>query len=158
GFAFEGDNDDIRAAVITRLNDTPNYRKLFRDAYPDMGPDDPINYDQFAAAIAEFEFALTFADAPIDQFARGDRDAMSKAEKRGAIVFFGKAGCVSCHAVCGESNEMFSDFTPHVLAVPQIAPKNTNSQFDGAGANEDFGLEQITGKKADRYMFRTSPL
>ena len=30
--------------------------------------------------------------------------------------------------------------------------------FDGPGANEDFGLEQVTGNPADRYKFRTSPL
>ena len=35
---------------------------------------------------------------------------MTAAEKRGAILFFGEAGCVSCHAVSGRSNEMFSDF------------------------------------------------
>jgi cytochrome c peroxidase len=29
---------------------------------------------------------------------------------------------------------------------------------DGAGANEDFGREQITGDPHDRYRFRTSPL
>jgi hypothetical protein len=30
--------------------------------------------------------------------------------------------------------------------------------FDGPGANEDFGLEQISGNALDRYSFRTSPL
>src|SRR5678816_2518501 len=53
---------------------------------------------------------------------------------------------------------MFSDFTPHVIAVPQIAPAHTNSLFDGPGVNEDFGLEQVTGDNGDRYKFRTSPL
>ncbi len=158
GFEFTGDNDDIRAEVVKRLNDTPNYRKLFRDAYPGIRPKDPITYDHLALAIAEFEFSLTFANAPIDRFARGDTGAMTPGEKRGALLFFGKAGCVSCHTVSGESNEMFSDFTPHVLGVPQIAPARTNSTFDGPGANEDFGLEQITGQAADRYKFRTSPL
>lgn len=158
GFEFEGSNDDIRAEVISRLNNTPNYRWLFRATYRDIGADDPITYDHLAAAIAEFEFALTFANAPIDRFARGDRSAMTLAEKRGALLFFGKAGCVRCHAVRGASNEMFSDFTPHVLGVPQVAPQKTNSTFDGPGANEDFGLEQVTGNKADRYKFRTSPL
>jgi cytochrome c peroxidase len=158
GFAFQGDNDDIRAEVIGRLNNSANYRELFRAVYPAIGPDDPITYDHLAAAIAEFEFAMTFADAPIDQFARGDRAAMTASEKRGALLFFGKAGCVKCHAVAGESNEMFSDFIPHVIAVPQIAPRNTNSPFDGPGANEDFGLEQVTGDHGDRYKFRTSPL
>jgi len=53
---------------------------------------------------------------------------------------------------------MFSDFRMHVIGVPQIAPKETNSVFDGADANEDFGLEQVTGNRDDRYMFRTAPL
>ena len=53
---------------------------------------------------------------------------------------------------------MFSDFQEHVIGVPQIAPKGTNNAFDGPGANEDFGKEQVTGDPADRYKFRTSPL
>lgn len=157
GFEFEGNSDDIRAAVIQRLNDTPNYRQLFESAYG-LGPSDPITYDHAAKAMAEFQISLTFANAPIDRFARGEHTAMSAAEKRGALLFFGKANCVKCHAVKGAANEMFSDFTPHVIGVPQIAPEDTNSVFDGPGANEDFGLEQITGKKTDRYKFRTSPL
>ena len=83
---------------------------------------------------------------------------MTAGEKKGAMLFFGKAGCVSCHAVSGASNEMFSDFTPHVIGVPQIVPAVTNSVFDGPGANEDFGLEQVTQDPADRYKFRTAPL
>lgn len=157
GFAFEGDNDAIRGEVIRRLNATPNYRRLFRAAFPRPG-NPPITYDQLAAAVAEFQFALTFADAPIDRFARGNRDAMTAAEKRGALLFFGKARCVSCHAVGGSSNEMFSDFTPHVIGVPQVAPTRTNATFDGPGADEDFGLEQVTGDPRDRYKFRTAPL
>jgi cytochrome c peroxidase len=53
---------------------------------------------------------------------------------------------------------MFSDFREHVIGVPQVAPSFGNVPFDGPGANEDFGLEQVTGDAADRYAFRTSPL
>jgi cytochrome c peroxidase len=53
---------------------------------------------------------------------------------------------------------MFSDFTQHVAGIPQIAPSFSNMVFDGPGANEDFGLQQVTGSPADRYAFRTSPL
>jgi cytochrome c peroxidase len=53
---------------------------------------------------------------------------------------------------------MFSDFSLHVLGVPQIAPVSGNVPFDGASQNEDFGLEQITGDPNDRYKFRTSPI
>jgi cytochrome c peroxidase len=83
---------------------------------------------------------------------------MTASQKRGAILFFGRAGCVGCHAVAGGSNEMFSDFQEHVAGIPQVAPSFTNTTFDGPGQNEDFGLEQATGEPADRYAFRTSPL
>ena len=158
GFGFVGDNDAIRAEVIHRLNGTAAYRKLFAKCFPEVKAGAPITYEMFARAIAEFEFTLTFANAPIDRFARGEMDAMTVAEKKGALLFFGAARCTVCHSVAGQSNEMFSDFQEHVLGVPQIAPALTNATFDGPGLNEDFGLEQITGKPADRYKFRTSPL
>jgi cytochrome c peroxidase len=158
GFSFRGDNDAIRAEVIRRLNATPEYGKLFERVFPEVREGAPITYEMVAHAIAEFEFALTFANAPIDRYARGELTALTEQGKRGALLFFGEAGCVSCHAVAAGSNEMFSDFREHVLAVPQIAPRHTNVVFDGPGANEDFGLEQVTGDSADRYAFRTSPL
>jgi hypothetical protein len=52
-------------------------------------------------AIAEFQMSLTAANAPLDRFARGARDAMTKGQKRGALLFVGKARCVHCHAVAG---------------------------------------------------------
>ena len=158
GFDFPGDNDALRGEVLRRLNDVDDYRRLFAQSFPEVRHGAPITFDMFGRAIAEFEFTLVFADAPIDRFARGAHGAMTSAQKRGAALFFGRAGCVRCHAVSGPSNEMFSDFEQHVLAVPQVAPSATNLTFDGPGANEDFGLEQVTQNAADRYAFRTSPL
>ena len=158
GFHFPGTNDDIRAEVIRRLNEAPDYRQRFANVFPHVKAGNPIRYDDFARAIAEFEFTLVFADAPVDRYARGKLGALTPSQKRGAVLFFGKAGCVQCHAVAGGSNEMFSDFKQHVAGIPQIAPSFSNMTFDGPGANEDFGLEQVTGHPADRYTFRTSPL
>src|SRR6185503_15442579 len=122
---------------------------LFARSYPEVAAGAPIDFSMFGRAIAEFEFTVVFANAPIDRFARGDRSAMTLPEKKGALLFFGGAGCVQCHAVAGRSNEMFSDFNMHVVGVPQIAPRFGvgigNVIFDGPGADEDFGLEQITG-------------
>jgi cytochrome c peroxidase len=158
GFQFPGDNFTIRAEVIRRLNAAPHYRQLFAKVSQAVKAGRPITYDDFARAIAEFEFTQVYANAPIDRYARGDRNALSASEKRGAVIFFGKGRCVTCHAVSDKSNEMFSDFRQHVAGVPQIAPSVGNVTFDGPGANEDFGLEQVTGASADRYAFRTSPL
>lgn len=158
GFAFPGDNFDIRNEVLKRINNVPEYRKRFGKIFPSVRVGGPITFDMFGLAIAEFEFSLVFADAPIDQFARGQKNALTDEEKRGALLFFGKARCVECHKVSGSSNEMFSDFSQHVIGVPQIAPAVGNVPFDGPAQNEDFGLEQITGNSLDRYKFRTSPL
>jgi cytochrome c peroxidase len=158
GFAFPGDNFDIRNEVLRRINGVAEYRKRFGKIFHSVRAGGPITFDMFGSAIAEFEFTLVFADAPIDQFARGRKNALTDEQKRGALLFFGKARCVACHKVSGESNEMFSDFSQHVIGVPQIAPVAGNVTFDGPGQNEDFGLEQITGDPNDRYMFRTSPI
>jgi cytochrome c peroxidase len=158
GFHAPGSSGDLRAQVVRRLNESDAYRELFGRVFPHVKSGAPITFDDVGRAIAEFEFTLTFADAPIDRYARGAHGAMTPSQKRGAVLFFGRAGCVQCHAVAGQSNEMFSDFRQHVAGIPQIAPSFSNMVFDGPGANEDFGLAQVTGSSADRYAFRTSPL
>ena len=158
GFHFPGNNDDIRAEVLRRLNANGNYRQLFARGFPEVKAGGPITFDHFGRAIAEFEFTMVFTDTPIDRYARGIGSALTERQKHGAVLFFGRAGCVQCHAVSGQSNEMFSDFRQHVAGIPQIAPTLGNVPFDGPGGDEDFGLEQVTGNSADRYAFRTSPL
>ncbi len=155
-------HEPIRQAVLERLNNSEEYVNRFTSVFPSVEYDG-IDYAMVAAALAEFQFNQVAADAPIDQYARGtDNSVLTSAEKRGALVFFGKGQCVSCHAVAGDSNEMFSDFQNHVIAVPQVAPEFGaglgNVAFDGANQDEDFGLERTTLDPADRYMFRTAPL
>lgn len=155
-------NEPIRQKVLERLNESEAYRTLFGRIFPQVAAGALIDFTMFGRAIAEFEFTLVRANAPIDRFARGNHKAMSNEEKRGALTFFGKGGCVTCHAVAGKANEMFSDFQMHVIGVPQIAPEFGldvgNVIFDGPNEDEDFGLEQVTLNPADRYKFRTSPL
>ena len=157
-------NEPIRDLVLGRFNGVQEYLDRFGEAFNGGAPlpRGGITFAMIGSALAEFELSLTFADAPIDRFARGESDALTSREKQGAVLFFGRAGCVACHAVGGRSNEMFSDFENHVLGVPQIAPRfgvgSGNVVFDGPGQDEDFGAEQITGDPDDRYKFRTSPL
>ncbi len=155
-------NEPIRQAVLKRLNANATYRQLFGQIFPQVAAGALIDFTMFGRAIAEFEFTQVYADAPIDEFAQGNRDAMTSDQKQGALIFFGKGKCSACHAVGGQSNEMFSDFQMHNIGVPQIAPVfglgKGNVIFDGPNEDEDFGLEQITGDAADRYKFRSSPL
>lgn len=155
-------NHPIRMKALEILNSIAGYRAAFGNVFPEVKQGRPINFDMFGRAIAEFEFTLVFADAPLDQFARGQHGAMSDAEKRGALVFFGQGKCVTCHATAGESNEMFSDFQNHVAGIPQLAPpfglNTSNMIYDGPGEDQDFGAMQVSGSPADKYKFRTAPL
>ena len=157
-------NFPIQDAVDARLNSIPEYLEKFGMVFNGGVPlvKGGITINMRRRAIAEFEATLTSANAPLDRFARGDQHAMTPGQKRGALLFFGKAGCVACHAVAGQSNEMFSDFKPHRIGGPQLAPLfgtgTGNVIFDGPGENEDFGFEQTEGDQAFRYNFRTAPL
>jgi len=157
-------NFPIQDAVDARLNAIEEYRRLFGDAFNGGVPLPPggITIHMRREAIAEFQMSLPGADAPLDRFARGDDRAMTIRQKRGALLFFGKAGCVSCHSVAGASNEMFSDFLLHRIGGPQVFPLfgvgTGNVIFDGPGEDEDFGVQQTSGDPAQRYMFRTAPL
>jgi len=150
-------NVPIQDAVDARLNAVPAYRERFGAIF-----DGRITIHMRRLAIAEFQMSLTAADAPLDRFARGHHGAMTPAQKRGALLFFTKARCVACHAVGGASNEMFSDFAPHRIGGPQVAPVfavgTGNVIFDGPDENEDFGFQQTTGDPTLRYTFRTAPL
>lgn len=159
--SFPGTRDEMRAEIARRVDAIPAYRRLLGRVFPDIRAGGSVEFVHIGQAIAEFQSTLVAANAPIDRFARGQPGAMTNDEKRGALLFFGEAGCVECHAVdvpFASGDEMFTDYREHVIGVPQIVPDVTNADFDGPGANEDFGLEQVTGDPGDRYAFRTMPL
>jgi cytochrome c peroxidase len=155
-------NDPIRAAVEVRINASGAYRNRFGEIFPEVAAGGPITFTMIAQAIGEWEATMVRANAPLDRFARGAPGAMTDGQKRGALLFFGKANCVACHATAGRANQMFSDFRGHDIGVPQIAPLfgagKGNVRFQGPGKNEDYGLENVTQLRADRYKFRTAPL
>jgi cytochrome c peroxidase len=74
-------------------------------------------------------------------------NALSDEAKQGAILFYGKAGCATCH-----STGLLTDQKFHNIAVPQIG--------DGKGKEQpfDLGRARETGNDCDRYAFRTPPL
>ena len=64
-------------------------------------------------------------------------------------MFYGKAGCSSCHSGVFQTDHEF-----HAIAMPQIGP----GKGHGAGGHEDFGREAVTGNIEDRCAFRTPTL
>lgn len=76
----------------------------------------------------------------------GETKSLTESEKRGALVFFGKGRCASCH-----SGPLFSDFQFHSIGVPQ-------GEFGTHMHRQDLGLAEVTFRDGDRFKFRTPPL
>ena len=70
-------------------------------------------------------------------------EAMSGAAKRGAMLFYGEAGCSQCHA-----GPLMSDFGHHAIASPQVGPGKVEP-------GDDRGRALVTGDSLDDYRFRT---
>lgn len=132
--------------LTDRLLAIPGYQTLFAQAYPDV-PADQIGFEHAANAIAAFEIAaFSFNDSPYDRYVAGDDTALTEQQKAGALLFYGDAGCASCH-----SGSLLTDQAFHNIGVPQFGP--------GKGGNElDFGRFLETGRVDDMFAFRTPPL
>ncbi|HEX9887705.1 MAG TPA: cytochrome c peroxidase [Longimicrobiales bacterium] len=143
--------DALVARLVGREDDPgagiEEYRQMFRDAYPDLLVPRDVNFAHAARAMAAFQRdRWTALGTPLDRFLQGDVDVMTDEEKRGGVIFFGKARCGTCHG-----GPLLTDFLHHARAVPQIGPGKEEP-------SEDRGLGRLTGKPADDYRFRTPPL
>ena len=137
----------IWAALMNRLLAIPEYVSMFQAAYPAVPPAE-LGFQHAANAIAAFEVeAFTSVNSPFDRYVRGDEAALGEPEKRGAILFFGKAGCGSCHLGPQLTDQLF-----HAIGVPQVGPGMSPDE------PQDPGLARVTASQTDRFRFRTPPL
>lgn len=147
--------DGVWGLLAERLRQIPEYVDMFKAAYPGQIYDAAdIQFKDAANAIAAFEATAWRADnSRFDQFLRGNRQALTKQEKQGMRLFYGKAGCAQCHSGKFQTDQSF-----HAIAMPQVGPgkgHNSEGYIDG---HEDFGLEAVTGDIDDRFKFRTPSL
>jgi cytochrome c peroxidase len=134
-------------AIVVRLRAIPAYGELFAGAFPDVHFDD-IGIKHVANAIGAYEAtAFAFPDSPWSAYLAGDDEALGEAATVGALLFFGEAGCSTCH-----NGVLLTDQKTHSIGVPQVGPGK-----DEEGP-EDFGRGRETGLVEDRYTFRTPSL
>ncbi len=136
--------------LAARLRSIPEYAARFADVFDDVSTPSDITYAHAANAIAAFEdSAWRATGSPYDRYLKGEKGALSRAQKRGMRLFYGELGCSDCH-----TGKFQTDHSFHAICVPQIGP----GKGDGADGREDFGRERVTGDSADRYKFRTPSL
>jgi cytochrome c peroxidase len=129
--------------AVDRLTSIPEYRELFRQAFPNV--QNPVTYTSMAMAIGAFERTLV-TPGRFDAFLEGDAAALTAAEKEGLNIFV-ETGCASCHmgpAVGGGTFDKFGVYRPY----QELTGSKTldNGRFD------------VTKNENDRFMFKVPVL
>jgi cytochrome c peroxidase len=104
--------------------------------------------DDISRALASYVRAILSGNAPFDRFINGNRRALSSEQQAGLRVFRGKGNCTACHV-----GPNFSDERLHNTGIawqPSVGP--------GRGTYQDEGRFTVTGKAADRGLFKTPTL
>jgi cytochrome c peroxidase len=144
-------NAAIWNAVMRRLLSYSGYVEKFNAAYPGI-PSTSLGFEHAANAIAAFErAAFAKTNTTFDRFLQHEDNAISVDAKRGALLFFGRGTCSSCHngALLGGSG-FASDGTPQL--GPGTGPA---APLDGGGDPFGGGVVTATGP---RFQFRVPAL
>ncbi|MEQ1746166.1 MAG: cytochrome c peroxidase [Saprospiraceae bacterium] len=152
---LEGQN--IEGLKTHRLLFTPHlvefygYKPYFDAAFGEVPADQRYTRTTASFAISAYLRQLLCNEAPFQRWLKGDENAMNEEQKRGALLFFGKAGCVRCH---NEPN--LGSITFHALGVEDL--------FENGGLKTDIndrrnmGRGGFTGKEEDMFRFRVPQL
>lgn len=143
--------DAVWPILAKRVRVIPEYADMFMAAFDDVNSPLDITIVHIAKALAAFE-GLEFAsfDSPFDAWIAGDDTALTPAQERGAWLFYGKAGCASCH-----SGPLLTDHDFHALMLPHFGPGRTR-MWDPIV--RDVGRMGATDRLDDAYRFRTPSL
>lgn len=128
--------------VLTKLEQSPDYRRLFKSAYREG-----ITQETVKDAIFTFERSLITPNSRFDQFLTGDANALTNNEKEGYRRF--KAyGCVSCHQGMLLGGNLFQ----------KTGIFGNYAQDRGNETEADAGRFNVTGEEKDRYVFKVPGL
>ena len=116
----------ILDSIILRLKNIPQYVQLFANVFQTS---DAITIQNLGKSIASFERTIISNHSPFDEYVRGNASALTPAQVQGMTAFTNN-GCNKCH-----SGPMFSDYSLHILSVPD----NTKLPTDG-GANGTYAF------------------
>lgn len=134
---------DIIAARVAAIPD-------YAAAFDRIAPGGPIHFTDIANVIADFIVFEWRADASPFDIAMAGGAPLGERAQRGMTLFYGEAGCSSCHSGWFQTDHAF-----HAIAMPQIGPGKAARFEDHA---RDDGRFRITGLLADAYAFRTPSL
>ncbi|MCB0278446.1 MAG: hypothetical protein KDD94_03040 [Calditrichaeota bacterium] len=123
--------------IPAKLRLDSNYVNQFQSIYHAE-----INLFLVADALTEFERSLQFRQSPYDHFLAGDSNALTSDQKKGLLLFKGKARCITCHSGTDLTDNQFYNI----------------GFFSLSDSTADIGRFKISGDSTDLGRFRTPSL
>jgi cytochrome c peroxidase len=143
-----------RLQIDENFIDNNGYRWLFDQAFADVAPSSRYTSQTAALALAAFNRTLLANRSPWQDYLKGDYNALSDREKRGAIVFADKGQCITCHTGPALKDQEF-----HAFGFGHFDDSNGAIVLDDAGFdNVKKGRGGFTGNPSDNYKFKTPTL
>ncbi len=134
--------------VYGRLKQSPEYVKMFEEAFPQYKGKYLFNNYTFGTAFSAYLIANSSFSSPFDKYVRGEQAEIEESVKRGYNIFMGKAGCGTCHfapTFAGLVPPLFHEMESEILGVP------ANNDFENPVLDNDPG--RVAGKIKDRAEF-----
>ena len=133
--------------------ESTGYKALFDQAFPDVLPAERYTRVNAGLAIAAYERTLLSNKAPFQQWLKGAKTALTEQEKRGAILFFDKADCASCHnGPALNAMEFYALGFADLNSCPEEVFKA------GLGNDAYLGRGSFTKNPNDNYKFKVPQL
>jgi len=141
----------------SELQTNPKYQSMFQAAYPNGTNDVKL---AAANAIAAYERTVLANQAPFQRWLNGEQSALNSAEKRGGVLFFGKAGCAECHRGPGLSSELGAAENDMFMALGfNDFDQQKQAQVHGPVTDADrAGRGGFTSEEADKFKFKVPQL
>ncbi|MEM7370199.1 MAG: cytochrome c peroxidase [Bacteroidota bacterium] len=139
-----------RMEVTDDLIDGKHYREYFDQAFPNVPESERYTNEYAGLAIAAYERTLLANQAPFQKWLIGDREAMTDGQKRGAVLFFGQAGCSSCHTGPALNSMEF-----YALGMDNLKGSGI---YGGQDDNANLGRGGFTKNPEDNHKFKVPQL
>ncbi len=141
-----------RLLMTPELADELGYTSYFDEAFPEYTGEERYSNLTASLAISAYLRTITTSEAPFQKWLQGDMGAMSNSEKRGALLFFGKANCSSCH-----SSPAFSATRFFALGVNDLDDQISFKE-DAETRKKNLGRGGFTGRQEDMFKFKVPHL
>jgi len=142
-----------RMSADVNFMEEKKYIEYFIKSFPeDTFPED-CDLEHMGLAVAAYERTLLANKAPFQEWLKGNSNAMTEKQKEGAIVFFGKGQCSTCH-----NGPSLASMEFHALGMKDLYQINELTFKTNPDNNENKGRGGFTGKKEDMFRFKVPQL